>query len=258
MSLSMFIGSVFNRKNNTRSLLIFILISSTLLLSLSCFDQLENQGNYQQAWLLRSSSDLNANGNANARLRQQIARLSDGVGKITNGKSVILRSPKMLLLQQQQQSPEKMKQSSEVSQTYIDTSDNHDRNSPSEQQQFEKRSRQLAYLVSPFSEQVLEIGQQLGSSGTLDSNSILEDRYKLLTEDFLKPILVKPIGSSQLDDECRTIRANIKLEKDDFDKVTGRIVRTCRGLVQVNKCEGSCTSTVRPSIKSPSGFIKVS
>lgn len=37
----------------------------------------------------------------------------------------------------------------------------------------------------------------------------------------------------------------------------GRLVRSCSGEVSVNKCEGMCSSQVRPSISAPTGFSKV-
>lgn len=243
----MLFGSVFKRQNSTSLMLILTLILSMLLINLSCFD-LESQANNRQPWLLRSLSNLDAN--TDAGLRKQIASFSDGVG--SNCRSVVLHSPEMLLLKQRQLS-ENMKKSRILS-TYtgIPNEENFQR------KQRDETNRQLAYLISPFSKQVLEIGQKLATGATINPNSILEDHYRLLTtKDLLKPILVEPLESSKFDDECRAIRANIKLEKDDIDKVTGRTVRTCRGLVQLNRCEGLCTSTAQPSIKSPSGFIKV-
>lgn len=239
---------MFSCQDNFRSLLTFTLIISytSLLLSLgTCFDL--NQAN--QRWLqIGGSSDLNTN----AMLKSQIAKLSDKVDKFTEGRSVFLRSPEMLSLQQQQRnSPEKMKQSL-LSRDYP--------NLESFVREERDKSRQLAYLVSPFSEQVLEISKQL-SDGLINPNSILEDRYRLLNEDLSKQQFVLKSSDPSIglrDDECRTIRSTVKLEKDDIEKVTGKVVRTCKGLVQVNKCEGSCTSTVQPSIKFSSGFVKVS
>lgn len=37
----------------------------------------------------------------------------------------------------------------------------------------------------------------------------------------------------------------------------GRLLRSCSGEVSVNKCEGMCSSQVRPSISAPTGFSKV-
>lgn len=238
---------IFGCQDNFRSLFVLTLMASytSLLLNLaSCFDL--NQAN--QRWLqIGSLSDSNAN----AMLRLQIAKLSDRVDKFSEGRSVFLRSPEMLFLQPKQRtSLKKIKQSSiSGDSSNLDSFERDQRD----------KNRQLAYLVSPFSEQVLEIGKQL-SDGLISPNSILEDRYRLLNEDSLKQFILKSSESSQPmeDDECRTIRSTVKLEKDDIEKVTGKVIRTCKGLVQVNKCEGSCTSIVQPSIKSPSGFIKVS
>ncbi|XP_060801436.1 partner of bursicon [Amyelois transitella] len=36
----------------------------------------------------------------------------------------------------------------------------------------------------------------------------------------------------------------------------GRLVRSCSGEVNVNKCEGMCTSQVQPSVVTATGFLK--
>lgn len=38
----------------------------------------------------------------------------------------------------------------------------------------------------------------------------------------------------------------------------GQLVRTCEGDLAVNKCEGTCTSQLQPSVVKASGFLKVS
>ncbi|KOB51999.1 Bursicon beta subunit, partial [Operophtera brumata] len=42
---------------------------------------------------------------------------------------------------------------------------------------------------------------------------------------------------------------------EEYDDI-GRLMRSCSGEVSVNKCDGMCTSQVRPSIGAPTGFIK--
>lgn len=42
---------------------------------------------------------------------------------------------------------------------------------------------------------------------------------------------------------------------EEYDEL-GRLLRTCNGEVQVNKCEGMCNSQVQPSVITPTGFLK--
>lgn len=49
---------------------------------------------------------------------------------------------------------------------------------------------------------------------------------------------------------------NLSNITEEFDEL-GRLVRTCSGDVNVNKCEGACNSQVQPSVITPSGFLKV-
>lgn len=106
-----------------------------------------------------------------------------------------------------------------------------------------------AYFMSPISNKILEVKEDMiGEQNSLD-----------FTERF-KSMMNRAKGSlvSSLDDECHTIRSAIQLAKDDVDKATGLLLRSCKGVVQVNRCDGSCGSSVQPSIKSLSGFRKVS
>lgn len=43
---------------------------------------------------------------------------------------------------------------------------------------------------------------------------------------------------------------------EEYDEM-GALIRSCSGEVGVNKCEGMCSSQVRPSISAPTGFSKV-
>lgn len=54
---------------------------------------------------------------------------------------------------------------------------------------------------------------------------------------------------------CETIPAEIHITKDEFDKSSGT-ARTCEENVAVNKCEGACASSLRPSALNPNGFQK--
>jgi len=54
---------------------------------------------------------------------------------------------------------------------------------------------------------------------------------------------------------CETIPSEIHITKDEFDKASG-ISRTCEQSVAVNKCEGACASSLRPSALNSNGFSK--
>ena len=56
---------------------------------------------------------------------------------------------------------------------------------------------------------------------------------------------------------CHMLPSVIHITKEDIGE-SGSTVRTCEGDLQVNKCDGSCLSELRPSITSPTGFAKVS
>ncbi|XP_026733510.1 partner of bursicon [Trichoplusia ni] len=57
------------------------------------------------------------------------------------------------------------------------------------------------------------------------------------------------------DEACETIPTEIHVTKEEYDDM-GRLLRSCSGEVSVNKCEGMCSSQVRPSISAPTGFSK--
>lgn len=122
---------------------------------------------------------------------------------------------------------------------------------------------QISYVISPLSEQILPISSEKLSQGYRDFFP-LADTYKMglqrlspANEDNLIELSVDQ-QLQQSSGGCRTLRSSIELERDELDKTSGRVLRTCRGLVQLNRCEGSCPSSVQPSIKSRSGFKKVS
>lgn len=54
---------------------------------------------------------------------------------------------------------------------------------------------------------------------------------------------------------CETIPSEIHITKDEFDKSSGT-TRTCEQSVAVNKCEGACASSLRPSALNANGFQK--
>lgn len=103
-----------------------------------------------------------------------------------------------------------------------------------------KRLLTPAYMISPVSNQLLEVGNHLdGRPRTINERT---------------PELQDPrnIGS------CRTEQSSIVLTREETDLATGRAIRTCQGLIRVNKCDGSCGSIVKPSINSEQGLKKVS
>ncbi|KAF9823264.1 hypothetical protein SFRURICE_000157 [Spodoptera frugiperda] len=57
------------------------------------------------------------------------------------------------------------------------------------------------------------------------------------------------------EEACETIPTEIHVTKEEYDDM-GRLVRSCSGEVSVNKCEGMCSSQVRPSISAQTGFSK--
>jgi len=115
----------------------------------------------------------------------------------------------------------------------------------SQQHQKRRMDRQLAYIVSPLSNQILEVGESLGPNR---GRSI----------DLFAGYREEPVLSGGPLNECLTLRSSVQLAKDDVDKESGQIKRSCKGTVQVNRCEGSCSSSVQPSVRSHVGLKKVS
>lgn len=130
----------------------------------------------------------------------------------------------------------------------------------------EHGQRQVAYILSPVSGRLLDISDfewpnivenpsqartGLGGFSSFDSLlAIQNEPYKVQAN--------QPAGKvySAIVDECHTIRTSTQLTKDELDPATNLPLRSCKGLVQVNRCEGSCGSSVQPAIKSASGFKK--
>lgn len=57
-------------------------------------------------------------------------------------------------------------------------------------------------------------------------------------------------------DTCQTLPTSIHVTKEEHDQ-SGNVIRSCEGMVVVNKCEGTCMSQLRPSVTTPTGFHKV-
>jgi len=54
---------------------------------------------------------------------------------------------------------------------------------------------------------------------------------------------------------CETLPSSIHIIKEIYQP-SGQLERTCEGEIAVSKCEGSCSSKVRPSAVSHTGFYK--
>jgi hypothetical protein len=62
--------------------------------------------------------------------------------------------------------------------------------------------------------------------------------------------------SSKIENRCETLPSKIRVTKEEHDQA-GNVIRVCEGSIIVNKCEGTCLSHLRPSITTPTGFLKV-
>lgn len=121
----------------------------------------------------------------------------------------------------------------------------------------------LVYVVSPLSDQILPIGSEKLSQG-YQNFVTLADNYKVglqrLIDEGPHLSVVGPT-EGRLDSEpveCRTVQSRIQLTRDNVDKTSGQVLSSCKGWAQLNRCEGSCSSSVQPSIRVRTGFKKVS
>lgn len=119
----------------------------------------------------------------------------------------------------------------------------------------------LVYVVAPVSQRIIPLDGDKVAQG-FRSFVPLADSYQLGLQRQLpaaaarSTALVGPTGG--LADQCRMARASVELTRDEVDKISGKLLRNCRGWVQLNRCEGSCGSSSEPSIRSLTGFRKVS
>lgn len=117
-----------------------------------------------------------------------------------------------------------------------------------------EESKKLLYILSPISDQVIDVA--------VNPNQPFEDNF------YTKLVYPgkHPPGVDEHYDECRTIRSSIELSREADEIRVNRLTegagglrkRTCRALVQLNRCEGWCSSSLEPSVKSEIGFKKVS
>lgn len=129
--------------------------------------------------------------------------------------------------------------------------------------------RKLSYVWSPLTEQILPIKDLAKSSLSYNDLLALTEGFKA-QQDLMASKSNKHrhenVATTSLDVElnpddsalCRTIRAPVEITKDDVDKLDNHVLRTCKGIVHINRCEGACVSLVQPSVKSRTGFRKVS
>lgn len=102
----------------------------------------------------------------------------------------------------------------------------------------DRRSQHYGYLVSPISSQPISVDRSVGNQ--------------------LISLVSRPKTTVLASAKCRAIKTSTRFVKDEADPIDGRIVRTCRGEVQVNRCEGRCSSSAEPSARSRLGLNKVS
>lgn len=108
-----------------------------------------------------------------------------------------------------------------------------------------------AQVISPLSYQILDVDPD----GSMQRNGIsfeLPDSNRKVGKQVEQRVLEK----SDPNEECRTIRSPTRLLKDELDPVSKQTLRTCRDIVHLNRCEGSCISGVEPSVRSPIGLLK--
>lgn len=55
---------------------------------------------------------------------------------------------------------------------------------------------------------------------------------------------------------CATYPLTIHVSKEEFD-LAGNLIRTCEDNITITKCEGTCISSLQPSVVNPTGFLKV-
>ena len=60
---------------------------------------------------------------------------------------------------------------------------------------------------------------------------------------------------TEYQNSCETLSTSLHLVKEEYSKGK-ELVRSCEDEVSMNKCEGSCVSTTRPSAMERSGFSK--
>lgn len=102
----------------------------------------------------------------------------------------------------------------------------------------------FAYIISPISRQLIEISRQSEKPESELSSTVDPVRDA--------PLLDLRNGS------CSTVENKVMLERDELSSTTNQLIRTCRGYVKVNQCDGSCYSSVAPSALTHTGIKFVS
>lgn len=139
--------------------------------------------------------------------------------------------------------------------SFIDYSKRDNNNNNNNNIDLDSKRKKFAYILSPISDQLIEIERDDLNQNII--SNLLNYAYNNKNLDKLSEANDYNVVKATKN-ECRTIRSTMELVKDDYDKTTKRLLRTCKGLIQVNRCDGFCSSIVQPSIKSSNGFKKVS
>lgn len=132
------------------------------------------------------------------------------------------------------------------------------------------REKRLRYVLSPISQQIMATIDNDNEPLATDFGQLMErfapgyrsQQSKSAVDKFFevgRDNDNKQRGARTGEEEmCRTMRSPLELNRDEVEPASGQLLRTCRGLVSVNRCEGACKSTVEPSVRARSGFKQVS
>lgn len=139
----------------------------------------------------------------------------------------------------------------------------------------------FTYVVSPWSQQILpfrsdKLAQGYRNFFTLASAN---QNYRIglqKSNELNERVLDTPFDTIfSTATQCRAIKIPIELTREDvisvepleriaeiltngnvLSKIEKQLVRTCRGVVDLNRCDGSCASNVQPSVRVRGGFKK--
>lgn len=123
----------------------------------------------------------------------------------------------------------------------------------------DKRDK-FAYMISPISQQLIQLWDQ--------SSSKPQEETRYIDPTILWPfpfnetsttISTTTTTTTNVNDElnsCITSSSDIQLERENTDTLNKQ-VRTCRGFVRLNRCEGKCHSSAEPSVLSRNGIKQV-
>lgn len=124
----------------------------------------------------------------------------------------------------------------------------------------------LAYMISPISEQLIPLGSYPGQDSRREGRLVLSSSSgETAKAGFLPSTITSFLGNNNMKvplnralDGCRNMQSSVQIERDSRDSISGIILKTCRGIVTLNRCDGFCSSAVQPSTQSQFGIVKVS